>query len=512
MTIFLSRRWGIALDRTLFFSLLTVTCALLAFTGCGSPSNSSPSNSSDPQFTSAGTVSPTAHPLVADYSVTAPAGGQLTVEFGTSTLYGRTTSARAVTAGQMVNVLVAGMHPQTTYHMRARLDGSGGRTYLDTDQTFQTGSLPSVTFPTASVTPAGDSASGGVDLISAFGTTVTAVVFDTDGSILWYYYDPAMPAGESASPIKQLDNGNFLINAQGDVREVDLSGQILRQITFAQLNSALAAAGYSLQAANIHHDLLELANGHWILLVNENKDFQDLPGYPGTTTVVGDAIVDLDTNNQVAWVWRAFDHLDVNRHPYQFPDWTHANTLVYEADGSLLLSMRNQSWVLKIDYADGSGAGDIIWRLGAGGDFTLSSTDPAQWFYNQHYPYIVQDSGSTQQIAIYDNGNTRPDSTGQPCTDTCYSRGLIMSIDESARTANITWQYSPGWFSFWGGSIVVLPNNNVEFDSTVPNAGLSKVVEATPGSSPQTVWQMNSSNVAFYRAYRIPSLYPGVRW
>ena len=100
-------------------------------------------------------------------------------------------------------------------------------------------------------------------------------------------------------------------------------------------------------------------------------------------------------------------------------------------------------------------------------------------------------------MTIYDNGNTRPDSTGQPCTDTCYSRGLIMSIDESARTANITWQYSPGWFSFWGGSIVVLPNNNVEFDSTVPNAGLSKVVEATPGSSPQTVWQMNSSNVAF---------------
>ena len=81
----------------------------------------------------------------------------------------------------------------------------------------------------------------------------------------------------------------------------------------------LAAAGYSLQAVNIHHDLLQLSNGHWILLVNENRDFQDLPGYPGTTTVLGDALVDLDTNNQPVWVWRAFDHLDVNRHPYPVP-------------------------------------------------------------------------------------------------------------------------------------------------------------------------------------------------
>jgi hypothetical protein len=504
-TCFLNRSL-LKIDRARYL-FIPIVLALLVLVGCGSPSNSS-----DPPFATPGTVAPTAHPLVASYSVTAPADGLLKIEFGATTSYGRSTNAKAVTSGQIVSFFVAGMNPQATYHMRANLVAGSGTTYLDTDHTFQTGNLPSVSFPAVSATPSGGSASGGVDLISAFGTTVTGVVFDTDGSILWYYYDPTMPAGESASPIKQLDNGNFLINAQGDVREVDLSGQILRQITLAQLNTAVAAAGYPLQVANIHHDLLELANGHWILLVNENRDFQDLPGYPGTTTVTGDAIVDLDPSNQVVWVWRAFDHLDINRHPYQFPDWTHSNALVYEPDGSLLLSVRNQSWVLKIDYANGLGAGDVIWRLGAEGDFTLSSADPAQWFYNQHYPFVVQTSGSTQQLAIYDNGNTRPDSTGQPCTDTCYSRGVILNIDEAARTANITWQYSPGWYSFWGGSIVVLPNNNVELDSTAPGVSFSKVVEATAGNSPQPVWQMNSSNVAFYRAYRIPSLYPGVRW
>jgi hypothetical protein len=414
----------------------------------------------------------------------------------------------------MVNLLVAGMKPQTTYHMRARVVSTAGVLYVDSDHTFQSGSLPSVSFPAVTVAPPGLAASGGVDLISGLGPTVSAVVFDTDGSVIWYYYDPSVPAGSFAFPIRQLDNGDFIIvnNVASDVREVNLAGQIVRQVTLAQLNTSLAAAGYSLATPGCHHDVLPLANGHWILLVYDYREFQDLPGYPGTTTVLGDALVDLDANNQPVWVWRAFDHLDVNRHPYLFPDWTHSNTLVHERDGSLLLSMRNQSWVLKIDYANGAGSGDVVWRLGPGGDFTLSVNDPAQWFYNQHYPYLLQTSGSTQQMALFDNGNTRPDNTGQPCTTDCFSRALILSIDESARTAQITWQYSPGWYSLWGGSIVVLPNNNVEFDSTAPSGGYSRILEVTQTSTPQTVWEMDTSNTDFYRAYRIPSLYPGVLW
>jgi hypothetical protein len=345
------------------------------------------------------------------------------------------------------------------------------------------------------------------------GPDVSPVALDTDGSIIWYYYDSALPPGQFANPLRAVSNGNFLVNFTTDVREVDLAGRVVREITLDQLNAALTAAGYSLQAASMHHDLIRLDNGHWILLVNENQDFQDLPGYPGTTTVLGDALVDLDPSNQPVWVWRAFDHLDVNRHPYLFPDWTHANAIVYTPDGDLLLSMRHQSWVLKIDYANGSGSGDVLWRLGYQGDFTLSSADPAQWFYNQHFP-IAQTTGNTLQLALYDNGDTRPDSSGQPCSQNndCYSRAVMMNVDESARTAQITWQYSPGFYSYWGGSIGILPNGNVEFNSTTVNSGYSQVGEVTGGPSPQVVWQMDATNSNFYRAYRIPSLYPGVSW
>ncbi len=280
--------------------------------------------------------------------------------------------------GGTATMLVAGMHAATTYHMRAHVALSDGTTLLDSDHTFTTGPLPGGSFPAVTVTPAATLPAGsGVELLSDFGPDISTVALDTDGSVIWYYFDPALPAGRFPTgafpfPIRQLDNGDFLINYGVDVREVDLAGNIVRKITLDQLNAALSAAGSPVFAVSIHHDVLPLSNGHWIVLINENHDFQDLPGYPGTTTVLADDLVELDANNQVVWIWRALDHLDVNRHPYQFPDWTHCNAVVLTADGNLLLSVRHQSWVLKIDYANGAGAGDILWRLGPQGDFTLS--------------------------------------------------------------------------------------------------------------------------------------------
>jgi hypothetical protein len=438
----------------------------------------------------------------------------VSAEFGPDLTYGRRTWSQPVPAGgETVRLLVAGMRANTTYHIRARIDLRSGRTLFDADHTFTTGALPQASFPSVTVTPASGLTTGaGVELISSVSTDVSAVVLDTDGAVIWYYYDPNQPT--LAFPIRRLANGNYLINFGSTVREVDLAGRILREVTLDQLNAGLAASGYALQATGFHHDVLGLNNQHWIVLVNESRDFQDLPGYPGTTSVLSDALVDLDPNNEPVWVWQAFDHLDVNRHPFAFPDWTHSNALVYTSDGNLLLSVRNQSWVLKITYANGTGSGDILWRLGPDGDFTLSEGDPAQWFYNQHFPVLLKTRGSQFRLALYDNGNTRPDSSGQPClqNNTCYSRGVIMNVDELARTAEVSWEHVLGWFSSWGGSIRVLSNGNVECDSSTVDGGYSRVVEVMAGSDPQLVWQMDTSGAYLYRAYRISSLYPGVQW
>jgi arylsulfate sulfotransferase len=180
--------------------------------------------------------------------------------------------------------------------------------------------------------------------------------------------------------------------------------------------------------------------------------------------------------------------------------------------------MRNQSWILKLDYEDGTGSGNVLWKLGEDGDFTIPGGDSSDWFYAQHYPNILSVNGSQTTMAVYDDGDLRIGADGVSCgppipPSNCYSRAAIFQIDESTNLASLQWQYLPGFFSYWGGSIGTLSNSDVEFDSSAPsNYAGSTILEVTQTDSPQVVWQMNIASVGAYRGYRIPSLYPGVTW
>jgi arylsulfate sulfotransferase len=487
-----------------------------------------------------GAVSRTASPLVAQYSVRHYRPGfTVWVEFGPDASYGRQTSivSDSVTGsgGTVVSVLVAGMRPGTTYHMRAHVDSPTG-SWVDQDQTFTTGPLlgapadspsSSPLFPAITVTQPtpGLAPSPGVELLSLT-SPVQAMAVDLQGNVIWY-------CPGNAEPIKPLPNGHFMIVRGTDLQEVDLACNVVRDISYTQVNESLQSNGYSfiippplgIPGGNpFHHDVLVLPNGHWIGLSQITKTFTDLTGHPGTTQVIGDAVVDIDLDGNVVWAWSAFDHLDINRHPYfPLPDWTHSNALVYTADHNLLLSMRSQSWVLKIHYADGEGTGNILWKLGHnenGDDFTLMGGDSSQWFYAQHYPNVLSVDGLKTTLAIYDNGNSRIGADGVSCGNlppapACSSRAAIFNIDESTNVADVKWQYLPGFFSFWGGSIDVLSNGNIEFDSSAPSTFLgSEIIEVT-SDTPQVVWQMDIAGgpgIGAYRAYRIPSLYPGVSW
>src|ERR1041385_3913879 len=66
-----------------------------------------------------GKVSSTANVRVAQYSVSSRIAGNVSVEFGLDTKYGLTTWAQPVPQGGTVDILVAGMKANTTYHMRA---------------------------------------------------------------------------------------------------------------------------------------------------------------------------------------------------------------------------------------------------------------------------------------------------------------------------------------------------------------------------------------------------------
>lgn len=474
-------------------------------------------------------VTPTTHPLVAQYSVRHyHAGFTVWVEYGLDTNYGRqtapVTNSAAVQGGAEVDVLVAGMLPNSTYHMRAHVDSPTG-SWVDQDQTFQTGVIPSnLGLPQISVTrPTSQSAAqaGGVEMLSLVNTATTGlqgIATDLDGNVIWYC------PGE-AIPLKPMDNGHFMFMRGSGLEELDLACNSVRLVTVDQLNTSLQVHGYNWPPLDaLHHDMLALPNGHWIALGQITKNVNTTSG---AMDVAGDVVMDIDPNGDVVWAWSSFDHLDVNRHIFGLPDWTHSNALVYTADGNLLISMRGQCWILKLDYANGTGSGNILWRLGNQGDFAISGGDTTQWFYAQHNPTILKVNGSQSTMSVFDNGNFRMDSSMVQCgtsstAPACYTRAAILQFDENTKVATLQWQYSPGFFSFWGGSVTVLSNGNVEFDASEPynqfdstgnfNTLESLITEVTQTSSPEIVWQMTVSGENAYRGFRIPSLYPGVAW
>lgn len=483
-----------------------------------------------------GTVATTNNPQVALYTINPPSDAKVSIQFGTSTSYGLTTwTQETPTGGGSVGTYVAGMVANTAYHMRAVLQFSGGATVNDADHTFTTGAIPAANLPhiTASTT-AGMTPQSGVELLALTtnSTLMTGVVTDLSGNVLWAYNLPGLMIGYGLFPIKMLPNGDFLVNytigSQVDgtgsvMQEVDLGGNVIWQMEPADLNSALASAtctGCNITVVGTHHDVAILPNGHLIVIAGIQQTLSGLTGYSTPQTVNGDVIIDLDQNRKPVWVWNEFDHLDPNRHPLGLPDWTHTNAVVYSPDdGDLIVSMRNQSWVIKIDYHDGTGTGNILWTLGYQGDLALKGgTDPVDWQYAQHDPNVITtNSSGVFQLTLFDDGNSRVlDSSGDVCGTTgqpaCWTRIPIYQIDETGKTATLEWvdNLSP-FFSVWGGSSRQLANGNMEFDECADGAN-SIIYEVTKTTPPQTVWQMQITSQNAYRGYRIPSLYPGVQW
>ncbi len=494
----------------------------------------------------------TDNPLVARYSFQPQEQGTVAVEFGTDTSYGRRTAPIATPSdGAPVSILVAGMLQNTTYHMRAIVTATDGTVTNDQDHTFTTASFPADILPTlvATTTP-GQTPQPGIELANASASTTStnyleAYATDLSGHIIWGYNFADRPTANTIiQPIKLLPNGNFLLvlsfasqyvlpnpgvtltpadRSVDLIREINLAGDPVAQITLHTLNRKLAAAGYgNIQLTDLHHDVTMLPNGHIIVIANMLKPYSNLQGISGTTNVLGDVLIDLDTNLNIAWLWNEFDHLDVNRHPIGFPDWTHTNAVIYSPDdGDLLVSMRHQSWIVKVDYNNGQGSGDILWRLGNGGDFTLTNgVTPQDWFYGQHQPSFAGPATSGQfSLAMMDNGYGRVSSTGAVCgidaAAPCYTTAPIVAIDEAAKTATITFRQTlpAAQFSVWGGSANLLANGDLEYDLCAQPTGIGSLVnEVTTAPTPQTVWSLKETGANLYRANRIPSLYPGVQW
>lgn len=548
----------------------------------------------------AGDIEKTGNPQAAAYVIGPPRPADVTIHFGEQTAEElRTWTRHADGNGAPIRIVVAGMRPDTDYHLRASVRFSDADVVEDVDHVFRSGPLPlrmrdwrihTTQFPQ---TPQ----QRGIELLnSSTGTKSQVAMADLNGRLLWNYEMPERQTakqivalrsreakwdrvaawfgqtahrgpvrdamGERAlkeartpvmikvaaaagigfiNPVKVLSNGDFLLlfclssqsllsgplppGAYCGLREIDLTGETIRQITIAELNRKLKESGHpELRLQTFHHDVEVLPNGHWIVIANEYRPGSD-PGQ-GQSDVFGDVLVELDTSLNPVWTWNAFDRLDINRSPMWFPDWTHSNALVYTPeDGNLLLSMRHQSWIIKIDYRNGRGSGKVLWRLGQGGDFRLiNGKDPEDWQYAQHLPAIVGPrSAGVFRLTLMDNGDGRLASGGSRCVEPssgkpgrpCYTTVPVFEIDEQAKTAAIVERkvFPVNQYSAWGGGAAPVPGGIEATLSAQGKNSLNSVVldfSAAPGLP--MLWQMEIDGNPIYRAQRLGSPYPGVQW
>ncbi len=215
------------------------------------------------------------------------------------------------------------MLPNTAYHMQAAVQLQNGVTANDVDHTFTTGAAELTPLVTVTTTAGMTPQSGLEELTPILGSKGIAVT-DLQGKVLWSYVLPSAPSIDDIEGVKPLPNGHFLITiGEGStytfgqsfggpsdppgsilaIREIDLAGNIVREISIDDLNNELKSAGYNITLQQFHHDITPLPNGHWLVLSNMQKNSSSIPGYTGgSTLILGDVIVDLDQNLQPVWV------------------------------------------------------------------------------------------------------------------------------------------------------------------------------------------------------------------
>jgi hypothetical protein len=382
---------------------------------------------------------------------------------------------------------------------------------------------------------------------------------------------------------------NPIITKEQLLRQVDLAGNIIRETNVGVIQQELLALGSvdggpctglpnpppvgTACTGGFHHDAIQtLPNGYTAALLDIEKIFP--PGTQGDTSglpvdILGDMIIVLNTNWQVVWYWDSFDpahggngynRLPVSRtavlgetcgtntsgcppvlllDPGIAPlahDWLHANTLYYwphdggtgNQPGDIIWSARDQDWAIKIDYLDGQGTGDIIWRMGPSGDFTFENAynDPWPWFSHQHDVGI--ENGGAGPVTIFDNGDTRVSQPGvatggvpglgSDCTPyDCDSRGMAITFNQTAMTVSVSpygVSIDLGAYSTAMGSAQLLANGNYFFENPIviannTTSGYSMELAPTP-----PVPQVGTANVILnlsgpqhYRGWQMPSLY-----
>jgi hypothetical protein len=485
-------------------------------------------------------VTPTFHPLVALFSAPpCPEGSQFRVAFRREGREEPTyTPIQKCQSARSNNVYVAGMAADAEYKMRAEvLNGASVKptAWMGFHTGLIDGDFPAVSVPVRRAAGSTVSEPVLIHSVASMGGGKRPMATDLDGNIIWYLRSPEFLT-------RLVPGGRFLVLSEGAnsvnamrrlqvIREMDLAGNVLRETNIGRVAEQLESRGIHSDCRkggqecvpSFHHEAIRTPNGHTLAIAGIERILPaGTQGSKEPVDVLGDLVIDLDEDFQVAGVWNAFDHCDLKRASLQnakckegpggggcpaiflAPEangWLHSNSLNYiPSTGDFLISMPEQNWVLKVDWRDGKGTGKILWRLGAEGDFTAKTDDPDPWFSFQH------DAGfepvGSNLLSILDDGHERKKKDPK-----ANNRGQVWKLDEAARTATLVHNADLGVYAIAVGSAQTLKNGGYTFEAGFinPDSPYSRAVETDRNG--KVVYAQQVDGLIVYRSYRVADMY-----
>ena len=445
----------------LFFSALVISGCL----GSGSGNNSGPTLTLNPNSTT---------PLAAQLELSTEFESTITVTLTDGT---ETQVLSFDDPGTEHTLPLLGFKPDRTYDILVQgIDVTSNFPQLNKKMTLTTDPLPD-DFPKIvleSSIPA--KMEPGLTLFAVKRTANYIIIVDDLGEVVWYYTPPEGERG--AGDVRQLPNGNLLFLPNGQVKEMDLLGNVIKRYkaTAPGDDPAPGIIPVDDPGYRFHHEVYPTSWGTYLTLGFEVDTVQHFhtsesdPSVFDTVEVTDDVVIEFDEDGVVQNRWPFLDMLDLSRIGYDSlnnhyilgtgNDWVHANAVIPDpTDDSLIVSLRHQDAVVKFSRT----TGELIWILGNHNNWAASFQgyllEPVgsgfQWPYHQHAPMIT----STGNLILFDNGTYRasPYDGTTPQDDLFpadnYSRAVEYRIDELNQTVEQVWEYgasiTPRLYSFF---------------------------------------------------------------
>ncbi|GAA5524409.1 hypothetical protein Maes01_00966 [Microbulbifer aestuariivivens] len=381
------------------------------------------------------------------------------------------------------DITVVGLRPNTTYLFSAVVRLESGETITSQPLSYTTSAIP-FAVPDMTLVTSSDRSYDGVTFFAVAESDAQFIGVDESGIPVWYFHNADVPMLGSSPALKYLGDGRLMLMLSREVWVIDMAGNILS----------------TYQLPNYHHEATILRNGNIMVLTNEYQEFNG-------NKLKGDRIREYTIAGALLWEWSSFEHLDTDRFPGALStriledgsyDWSHSNTLFEQEDGSILLSVRNQSWIINIDHD----SGEINWILGSAEGVTRESLQNkfltltgGSWMSAQHTPLQSIDG----DYLIYDNRN-ESDFPGS----TYNSRAVKFEVDLDSGSATQTWEYVVDKYTQAMGDVDELPNGNVLITAGGPGSNdNAHLIEVSADNPSQTLWELHINNATIYRSERV---------